>query len=66
MQLEKSVNIKLSHIIDPTLLRALKLIHNEDDIEGYFVDGLSTISLTIKLKQKEGKVTSLRDGREKL
>lgn len=52
---EKIVNVQLSHIIDPTVLRALGVISNEEDITGYFINGQSTVPLMIKFKTTEKK-----------
>lgn len=65
---EKIVNIDINLIIDPTLLRALKLIENEDDILCYSVNGNILVPLTIKFKnntQQEVEVIH-HDGRSKL
>lgn len=50
---EQIVHVALEHIIDPTLLRALGLIKNENDVEAYFIDGRSTVPLMIKFKKKQ-------------
>lgn len=52
---EKLVNVRLDHIIDPTLLRALGIIKSEDEIEHCAIDGRQLITLMIKLKQKDRK-----------
>lgn len=50
---EKIVHIDLNLIIDPTLLRSLKLINHEDDVTGYMIDGRTIIPLMIKFKNKQ-------------
>lgn len=54
---EKIVNVQLSHIIDPTVLRALGYIHNEDDVTGYFINGQSLVPLMIKFKTQAAPAT---------
>lgn len=50
---ESIVHVSLDNIIDPTLLRALGLIDNEEDVSTYFIDGRNVIPLMIKFKRQE-------------
>ena len=47
---EKTIVVELHNIIDPTLLRALGYIKNEDDIRRIHIDGKTRVNLTIQFK----------------
>lgn len=49
---EEVKTVSLDNIIDPTLLRALGIIKNEDDVATYFINGQNTVNLMIKFKKK--------------
>lgn len=63
---EELVTVSLENIIDPTLLRALGLIKNENEVAGYFIDGRRTVNLMIKFKKgaslKEEDIVTKRYG----
>lgn len=65
---EKIVNVDINLILDPTLLRALKLIESEEDILSYSVNGNVIVPLKIKFKNgKQQEVEVIHhDGRSKL
>lgn len=50
---EKIVNVDINLILDPTLLRALKLIESEEDILNYSING--DVIVPLKIKFKNGK-----------
>lgn len=55
---EEVKEVSLDNIIDPTLLRALGIIKNEDDVATYFINGQNKVSLMIKFKKKGTEVTA--------
>lgn len=65
---EKIVNVDINLILDPTLLRALKLIESEEDILSYSVNGNVIVPLKIKFKngKQQEEVEVIHHGRSKL
>lgn len=62
---EEVVQVNLANIIDPTLLRSLGLIKNEEDVDAYFIDGRSVVPLMIKFKKKKQEVEVIYHDRVK-
>lgn len=65
---EKTIQINLLNIIDPTILRSLGYINSEDDVDHYHIEGRQVVPLTIKLKKgvslKEEDISFKRHGKQ--